>query len=277
MKRFEQVLKVAILDLYNGLPNQGMRCIGELLLQFSKQTGCQLVVHSYDVRQKQEIPDTSYQIYISSGGPGSPLETENNVWENKYFSLIHRLEENNQRADSEKKYAFFICHSFQLLCRHYQLAQVCQRKSTSFGVFPVHKYKAGFDEPVFSGITDPFYAVDSRDWQVIKPNYRRFAALGCKVLALEKERPHVPLERAIMAIRFSDYFLGTQFHPEADPSGMSLHLLQEEKKQQVIAHHGKEKYDSMLRQLNDPDKILLTQQVVIPRFLEMAAYSLRGG
>jgi aspartyl/asparaginyl beta-hydroxylase (cupin superfamily) len=34
---------------------------------------------------------------------------------------------------------------------------------------------------------------------------------------LEKIRDHVQYERAIMAVRFTDYFVGTQFHPEADP------------------------------------------------------------
>jgi imidazoleglycerol phosphate synthase glutamine amidotransferase subunit HisH len=31
------------------------------------------------------------------------------------------------------------------------------------------------------------------------------------------KRDHVQYERAIMAVRFTDYFVGTQFHPEADP------------------------------------------------------------
>jgi imidazoleglycerol phosphate synthase glutamine amidotransferase subunit HisH len=40
---------------------------------------------------------------------------------------------------------------------------------------------------------------------------------GAKIISLEKIRDHVQYERAIMAVRFTDYFVGTQFHPEADP------------------------------------------------------------
>ncbi|MEI9933338.1 MAG: hypothetical protein WDM71_00415 [Ferruginibacter sp.] len=40
-------------------------------------------------------------------------------------------------------------------------------------------------------------------------------------MAIEKERPHVALPRAIMAVRFNDYMIGFQFHPEADAVGMS--------------------------------------------------------
>ena len=40
--------------------------------------------------------------------------------------------------------------------------------------------------------------------------------MGAKILCIEKERPHVPYERAVMGIRFNEYMIGTQFHPEAD-------------------------------------------------------------
>ena len=144
------------------------------------------------------------------------------------------------------------------------------RKSTAFGVFPVHLQAAGVEEPVFSGLRDPFYAVDSRSYQVIQPDPQRLETLGATVLAIEKERPHVPLERAVMAIRFSPYMIGTQFHPEADAVGMSLYLQQEDRKKTVISGYGEEKWRSMIEQLNDPDKILWTYSHVIPNFLDYA-------
>jgi hypothetical protein len=96
--------------------------------------------------------------------------------------------------------------------------------------------------------------------------------MGGHVLALEKERPHVPLERATMAIRFNEHFIGTQFHPEADAAGMHMYLQQEEKKKQVVKHHGLEKYNSMIAQLTDPDKIMLTHDRFITAFLDYAIY-----
>jgi hypothetical protein len=93
---------------------------------------------------------------------------------------------------------------------------------------------------------------------------------GAKILCIEKERPHVPYERAIMAMRFNDYFIGTQFHPEADPVGMSMYLQTEEKKKTVVENHGNEKWESMVMQLNDPDKISWTYSHILPNFLNIA-------
>ena len=128
----------------------------------------------------------------------------------------------------------------------------------------------GKDEPVFSGLKDPFYSVDSRDYQVIQPNHKVIEEMGAKILCIEKNRPHVPYERAIMGIRFNEYMIGTQFHPEADAVGMSMYLQTEEKKKTVIEEHGEEKWVSMLKHLNDPDKIMWTYSHVLPNFLNQS-------
>ncbi|HEX7846988.1 MAG TPA: GMP synthase, partial [Chitinophagaceae bacterium] len=109
-----------------------------------------------------------------------------------------------------------------------------------------------------------------RDYQVIQPNHVLLSELGAEVLCIEKARPHVPYERAVMGIRFNEYMIGTQFHPEADASGMSLHLQTEEKRKTVIDSHGEEKLNSMLDHLNDPDKIMWTHAHILPNFLNHA-------
>ena len=264
-------LRVAILDLYDGAENQGMRCIREILNQFGELNGLDLHREEFEVRINQEIPDLSFDIYISSGGPGSPLESEGSAWEEKYFTWLNRVEEFNEaESNLAKKQVFFICHSFQLVCRHYKLAEVSRRKSTSFGVFPMHYLEEAESEPIFAGLKDPFYAVDSRDYQVTEPRHNQIQKLGASILAIEKHRPHIPLERAIMAIRFNENMIGTQFHPEADAVGMTLHLLTEEKKKTVIENYGEEKWRSMIDHLNDPDKILFTYARVLPNFLQHA-------
>jgi len=80
----------------------------------------------------------------------------------------------------------------------------------------------------------------------------------------------VPLERAIMAIRFNEHMIGTQFHPEADAIGMSMYLQTEEKKKTVIDNHGFEKWRSMIDHLEDPDKIRWTYAHILPNFLNEA-------
>jgi len=271
MKIHDMKVRIAILDLYEGAANQGMRCLREIISEWSTKNNYEVELCEFDVRQKNEVPDLSFDIYISSGGPGSPLESEGLEWDNKFCDWIGAVEEwNNGTENFPKKHVFFICHSFQLACRYYKIANVCKRNSTAFGVFPVHMTKDGINEIVFSGLRNPFYAVDSRDYQVIEPNHSRLKKIGGYILAIEKERLHVPFERAIMGIRFNDYFIGTQFHPEADAEGMSMYLQREDKKKTVIENHGELKWKSMIEHLNDPDKILFTYHHVLPNFLNSA-------
>jgi hypothetical protein len=134
---------------------------------------------------------------------------------------------------------------------------------------PAHKTFEGHHDHLFRSLDDPLWAVDSRDYQIIQPNEEKIVADGGAVLCIEKYRPHVDLERAVMAIRFNEEFVGTQFHPEADAVGMRMYLLREDKKAIVIEKHGEKKYWDMLDHLSDPDKIMLTYATVIPRFLMM--------
>lgn len=251
-----------------GMPNQGMRCIREILTQYGTVKGISLSWDEFEVRVKNQVPDLSYDIYISSGGPGSPLDSIDSEWEKIYFNWLQKVEDwNKNEANRQKKFVFFICHSYQLACRHYNIANVIKRNSTAFGVFPVHVLPDAKQEPVFAGLHDPFFSVDSRDFQVVQPNHHRFRQLGASILCIEKERPHVPYERALMAVRFNKYMIGTQFHPEADATGMTMYLQREDKKQTVIANHGFAKWQSMIEQLNDPDKIRSTYTHVLPNFL----------
>lgn len=268
-------IRVALLDLYDGQVNEGMRCIRDILNEYCKLHGISLVCREFDVRLKCQLPDLHHDIYISSGGPGSPLATDAE-WERLYFDWVHEMEVYNKSDRAPKKHVYFICHSFQLACRYFKVANVTKRKSTAFGVFPVHMQPEGKDEPIFAGLHDPFYAVDSRNYQVVEPDQQQIERIGASILAIEKERPHVPLERAIMGMRFNDYMVGTQFHPEADAPGMSRYLQRKDKKQMVINNHGFEKWQSMIEQLNDPDKILFTYSHILPNFLDLAIETLNA-
>ena len=263
-------LRIAVLDMNNGVPNQGMRCITALIEQFYSESEYDGKYDVFDVRQHNELPAVSkYDIFISSGGPGSPYPT-GEEWEFRFNEFLDRLYIHN-KTNANKKFAFLICHSFQIACYHWDLGNVSPRRSTSFGIMPVHKFGDGMDEPFFEGLPNPFYAVDSRDFQVIEPNDNKINAMGATIVALEKVRPHVELERAVMAIRFSDEIFGTQFHPEADAAGMRFHFLQPERKTNIVKKFGEQKYNMILNHLEDDDKIMLTEKTMIPSFLRHAA------
>ncbi|MFV8337294.1 type 1 glutamine amidotransferase [Flavobacterium sp. RSP29] len=260
-----KIIKIALLDMYKGEPNQGMRCIIDIVNRFSPVVSFEI----FDVRVKCELPDIkAFDIYISTGGPGNPMIGDGN-WDVKYYAFIDSLNKWNSE-NAVKKHVLFICHSFQMACLHFGLATVTRRNDTSFGIMTIHKTKEGLTDPLFEGLADPFYAIDSRDYQVVQPKLSVFAKKGAKIISLEKIRDHVQYERAIMAVRFTDYFVGTQFHPEADPISFVSHLRNKQAKEKIRAMKGKKKFRNMLEDLLDDDKIYRTNETLIPNFLRSA-------
>lgn len=259
-------VQMAILDMNNNQPNQGLRCIVDIAKSFNKD----ITYKIYDIRAKNEFPDLSYDIYISSGGPGSPLEE--GAWRQPYLELLQKLWDHNKTDPDHKKYVFLICYSFQVACDYFELGKIKLRRSTSFGILPIHKTKAGLKDRLLEGLADPFWAVDSRNWQLVQPRLKVFKEHGSTILSLEKIRTHVEYERAIMAVRFSQEFVGTQFHPEADPVGMYAHFTEDINKQTVITNFGEEKYLDMMRKMEDEDKIIKTYGIILPKFITEAIY-----
>jgi GMP synthase-like glutamine amidotransferase len=133
--------------------------------------------------------------------------------------------------------------------------------------------KGGYEEPVFDTLPEPFYIADFRLYQVIRPDLNLVNSRGYSILSQEFEPAQDTQDRAITAVRFSEYFIGTQFHPEADPEGMLVHF-KGAKKQPIIDNVGEKAYIDMLVHLEDPDKIARTRNAVLPNFLRMAASQL---
>lgn len=254
----------------NNHVNQGMRNINEISMAFQQQSEDHVEIKIFDVRFKNEMPNIEdFDIFISSGGPGTP-HREGYEWEQKFADFLDGIWEHNKNSD-HKKFLFLICHSFQLASIHWKLGNICKRKSYSFGVMPVHKTDEGEQDFLLKNLPDPFYAVDSRAYQFIEPNMDLMDEMGMKIVALEKIRPHINLERAVMAIRFSDEIFGTQFHPEADPDGMMTNLEDDTNRAAMIENFGVEKFLETVDRLNDEDKIVLTQKKILPRFLKHSA------
>jgi homoserine O-succinyltransferase/O-acetyltransferase len=257
--------KLAIIDLNAGIPNQGMRCISAIANEFADRFD----IDTFDLRVKGEIPSMEYDLFIFSGGPGNPLEGDG-IWDKKFYNLIQEVWDYNKFGNEGKKFMFFICHSFQMACNYFQLGTITKRKSTSFGVLPVHKTRDGALDKILGPMPDPFYVIESRDWQLVQPNLQVFKDKGAQILALEKIRTHTDFERAIMAVKFSEEIIGTQFHPEADPQGMKVHFLKQENRDKVINNFSVEKYDQMMNLIDDEDKISLTHKTILPKFIERA-------
>jgi|SRR5690554_3175081 GMP synthase-like glutamine amidotransferase len=266
-------IKIAILDMNDNKPNQGLKNIVELCEEFKTASRQKVLIKVFDVRYKSKIPNIKdYDIFISSGGPGNP-HPEGKPWEKHYGDFLDKLWSHNQNRPN-KKFAFLICHSFQWAVIHWGLATVNKRKSYSFGVMPIHKTIVGKSEFLYKNLPDPFFAIDSRAFQCVQPNDKKLRSMGAKVQTLEKIRPHIDLERAIMSIRFSKEIIGTQFHPEASPDGLMSSLKNKEYRNAMIEDYGIEKFLETLDRIDDDDKIVLTRAQILPRFLKQSARSI---
>lgn len=263
--RNENTIKIAIIDLNKGKENQGLKSLQNILTEYSETHSLSFETTVFELRVNGEIPHLDFDIYFSTGGPGSPFDGHGKKWEADFFGLLSDLD-NYNRDNSDKKSTFLICHSFQLGCIKYGLGKITLRDSTAFGVYPILLTEEGKKDPVFQGLEETFYSVDSRNWQVKKP-ISNSDLKNSKLLALESDMLNVGAERCMMAIRFSNEMIGTQFHPEAHPTGVENYLLKPELKKLVIENHGQEHYQTMLNQLYDPTNLILSKNTIISNFL----------
>ncbi len=272
MKKNE--IKVAIVDLYNNEVNEGIRCIKEIVADTNKTNSVKVSFDLFETRYKNEIPTLEYDIFISSGGPGSPFEDEGKPWEKKYFNLLDEIWNNNQKRDAEKKHIFFICHSFQMMARHFKFADITEREYKSFGVLPILRTFVGEEDPLLKDLTNPYYAADFRRFQVVNQNKKIIKELDAEITSVEivpQGESHAP---ALMAMKISDEIYGTQYHPEADAQSMIYHLKKDENKKMIVDRYNEARYFEMLDFLEQPDKIKLTRRTIIPTFLNNAIKSL---
>jgi len=267
----KQKIKIATIDLYNNERNEGMRCIGEIVEETKKKyNDLNISYNVYETRFKEDIPPIDCDIFISSGGPGSPFDGEGKKWETDYFNLIEKIYSHNQTNTDKKKYIFFICHSFQMMARFFEFGNVSKRNSKSIGVIPFEKTEPGKTDIILEQLTNPFYAADIREYQVTNPNKKVIDEIEAKILSYEILDDNAEGEPAITALRISNEIVGTQFHPEADPESMLYHFNRPDEKKQIVDTYGEEKYNRMIEILQEPNTIKLTRKTVIPNFLNQA-------
>jgi len=254
-------VRMAILDMNNNHDNMGIASIKRIADRFAV-----IDYEVFDVRHKKEVPGMDFDIYISSGGPGDPLEFEGG-WEEEYYTLMDQLWQHNQKNES-KKYVFFVCHSFQMICHHMGIGTVSLRDKESFGIVPVDKTDAGKSEPLLMDLNSPFYGADFRKYQVTKPDEDKLKELDAVIVAIEKTTEYE--DKALMAIRFSNEWFGTQFHPEAHPDGMIHYLRRQEKKDMILRQFGVNTYEEMMHNAIHPERLANTRDHVLPGFIEDA-------
>ncbi len=258
-----RTIKLAVLNMYKeNTDNQGLRCIKEIL----DSSEFNIDYTFYDVRTLFEIPNLDFDVYISTGGPGNPLEYNEN-WTESYFDLIDSLFKWNKENPGAPKFLFSICHSFQMLCSHTGIANITKREHVSFGIVPLKKTKAGLDDPALAGLSSLFYAADHRHFQVVNPDFARIENMNASIIAMDEFDPTKSLGRSLMAVRFSPEVVGVQFHPEADVKGMRAIIAKESVQDQLALIYGTHKLEEIQHLLDMPDTIEKMHQTMLPMFL----------
>ena len=250
-------LKIAVLDLYDGSANMGMDCILEILDNWSNERSVEIQITLFDVRAKNELPGIEFDLYLSSGGPGSPIDTHEAQWDINYCNWLDKMY-------LIKKPVLLICHSFQLACRHFDIGKVGLRKSKQLGILPIHPTTP---HSIFDQLPDPFFALESRLYQITEPNDEKIQLMGAAIIALEKIRPQLPYERALMAVAFNETMIGVQFHPEATKERLINYFNTDKIKAAVLEDFSEDKWDQIMHSLEDDSKIKNTCSKFIPNFL----------
>jgi GMP synthase-like glutamine amidotransferase len=264
-------LRLCLVDMNNGHPNQAMRCFRVLIDGFfakvkAHNPGLDTRMIVVQPRNQHELPPDDCDLYLSSGGPGSPFEHDGEPWLDAYRAWLDSIAERNVRDETAAPGLLGVCYTFELLIVHYRLADMVQRSSRKFGVMPVYMTDDGLQHPLTAPFRDRLFAFENRSWEAVNLDERRLRELGGKLLARES-RDGVSKGRGLLAFSFAPGIEGTQFHPEAEKPGVVAWLRKREQAEAFIEAYGAITYQRMLRTLDNPERLAKTFTTLIPGWL----------
>jgi GMP synthase-like glutamine amidotransferase len=217
-------------------------------------------------RDTGHIVPRDCDLYVSSGGPGSPFDGDGQPWSDDYGQFCDQVAESAARGGAGQQGLFAICYSFEMVIRHFQLAHIGPRAERKFGVMPIYMTPEGSRHPLLAAFGDRLFAFEHRNWEAIDVDEAKLRALGGSVLARES-RDGVSKGRAILALDAAPGIETVQFHPEADRPGVMNWVARPEQAAAFKATYGEVTYQAMLRTLDDPRRLARTFALVIPGWL----------
>lgn len=266
-------LRVCIVDMNNGHENQAMRCLRSIVSRFhanAQRTNPGLAVQVVEVspRDKGESCPRDCDLYLSSGGPGSPFDGDELPWYSNYGRFLdHIVEENVKHGEAKAKALFGVCFSFELIVRHFAFATMAPRASRKFGVMPIYTTAEGQKHPLLAPFNDRLFAFEHRNWEAIDLDERALKVNGGRVLALESREGQYDKGRAILGVDAAPGVETVQFHPEADRAGVVAWVARPDQAAAFREAYGDLTYERMLKTLDDPRRLARTFAVLIPGWL----------
>jgi GMP synthase-like glutamine amidotransferase len=264
------VVKVGIIDMNAGHANQAIRCFGVLIDKLAvavRAANPDVVVERVRVspRDKDEPPPDDCDLYLSTGGPGSPFDGDGQTWVDDFSRFLDRIVDANTARDDAPA-AFCICYSFEMAVRHFGIAEVAPRTARKFGVMPVYTTDAGRGHPLLAPFGDRLFAFEHRNWEAIGLDEGKLARHGGRLLARES-RDGVTKGAGLMAFDFAPGVEGVQFHPEADRPGVVAWVERPDQAEAFKLAYGLTTYERMLKTLDDPSRLARTFAMLIPGWM----------
>lgn len=267
----QRPLRVCIVDMNNAHVNQAMRCLRGIVGHFFDRVretnpGLQCELSEVSPRDTNHPVPRDRDLYLSSGGPGSPFDGDGSLWTEDYSRFLDGLVDSAERGGAERRAIFAICYSFEMVVRHFQLAAIAPRTDRKFGVMPIYTTPAGQRHPLLEPFGDRLFAFEHRNWEAVDLDERKLSSLGGSVLALES-RDGFSKGRAILGLDAAPGVEAVQFHPEADRPGVMNWVSRPEQAAAFRAAYGEVTYQAMLRTLDDPRRLARTYALVIPGWM----------
>lgn len=266
-----RTLRVCIVDMNNGHVNQAMRCLRGIVVKFFERVHrfnpdlhCEL--GEISPRNTNNLIPDDYDLYLSSGGPGSPYDGDGMPWVTDYGRFVDNVVESSLVGGATQRALFAICYSFEMVVRHLQVAAIVPRVDRKFGVMPVYMTTEGQEHPLLAAFGDRLFAFEHRNWEAVDLDNRKLSMLGGKLLARES-RDGVSKGRALLGLDIAPGVEAVQFHPEADRPGVMNWISRPEQAAAFKATYGEVTYQAMLRTLDDPRRLARTYALVIPGWL----------
>jgi len=264
-------LRVCLVDMNNGHVNQAMRCLRGIVASFfdrvrRENPGIVCELGEVSPRDTNTPVPEDYDLYISTGGPGSPFDGDGQSWVADYSRFLDAVAESAICGGETQSAVFAICYSFEMVVRHFKLAAIEPRSERKFGVMPVYTTPEGQTHPLLRPFGDRLFAFEHRNWEAIDLDTAKLASLGGVLLARES-RDGLSKGRAILGLDVTAGVEAVQFHPEADRPGVMNWVSRPEQAAAFKAAYGEFTYQAMLRTLDDPRRLARTYSLVIPGWM----------
>ncbi|AKT40859.1 hypothetical protein [Chondromyces crocatus] len=264
-------LRLCIVDMNNGHVNQAMRCLRGMSATFFERVRVynpDLPCELYEVspRDTNDPIPRDCDLYIGTGGPGSPFDDDGQPWTYDLGRFLDETVESVHRGGADQRAMFAICHSFEMVVRHFDVAKIAPRIDRKFGIMPIYMTTEGQAHPLLAPFGDRLFAFEHRNWEAIDLDERKLAALGGTLLARES-RDGISKGRAILGLDVAPGIEAVQFHPEADRAGVVNWISRPEQAAAFKATYGEVTYQAMLRTLDDPRRVARTYTLLIPGWL----------